>query len=142
MNEIEFRYAEKYWTLGNGITAFAVVQDLGFAISFPNSVFYCTILQDRWTVILFSFIVASLFLYVLGIVMCARRERKLLGTAHTDKVRRSITFAIVLRCTAVVLATGLLLSLSYDAWRGPVLGGDALLSPGFCGAFNRTRSTP
>ncbi|MBS0155156.1 MAG: hypothetical protein JSS38_11210 [Nitrospira sp.] len=74
--------AENYWTLGNDITAFAVVQMIALVIAVAGKTIPRRSLQDNWVVTIALF-AAGTFLYCYAVYHCYEMEQFIIDK-HAD----------------------------------------------------------
>ena len=98
--------AEKFWTLGNAITAFAILQMIAFLTTFHATRDFQAEVKSAWLFVCIA-IVITLFVYLVGLLLCFLAERNLRKEAgHSSLVKRYSLFAFLGRLACAVLATG------------------------------------
>lgn len=105
--QLAFNYAGRYWDLGNGITAFVVVQMLGFLYGLgEKEEFLAKVREGRWLAITLTAV--SGILYSLLVMVCYYAEGKILQSHPYLCGFASIsTWALACRLAIIWAMTGL-----------------------------------
>ena len=117
IRDFNTRYAEKFWTIGNAIAGFDVVQNIAFSLTLQDSALYCALLDSRIAaLILLAAIILSFFVYRYGIRVCGQHEKTLLGAEVSEELVDSLNRAQWLRTATVLIVTIVLAAMTLDIW--------------------------